>query len=226
MRITLLSLVLCVALSIVLALAVSDADNALVRFDQNAIETLHGHTSPVLNDIFKGVTWFGSPGLRLIGVCAGAFLIWRQRWGDLFTGLVVAGGGQYLNTFVKELIARPRPVWDDPIVSEHTFAFPSGHAMESLLVYGFLTLVLCPALSRRQARAAFAIGAASLIGLIGFSRVFLGVHYPSDVLGGYTIGGAWLSLCVTARTAAEHAALSRSARAEERPFSETEERNS
>jgi undecaprenyl-diphosphatase len=208
-RITLISLVVCLALSVVLALAVSDGDNALVRFDHHVVETLHEHASPALIDVFKGVTWFGSPALWIINPCAGVFLLWRRRWDDLLTGLMVIGGGELLSTFLKELIARPRPVWTDPIVVEKSFAFPSGHAMSSLLTYGFLALLLGRALYRRRARAALVVGTVLLIGLIGFSRLVLGVHYPSDVLGGYTIGGAWFSLCLMGKTVVERAAAGR-----------------
>ena len=106
------------------------------------------------------------------------------------------GGGRLLITLLKDLIDRPRPIWNGVIISEGSPAFPSGHAMMSLLTYGFLVILVWRVIQNRPARAALIGGAAALVGLIGFSRVYLGVHYPTDVLGGYAMGGAWLSLCL------------------------------
>ncbi len=203
MKITLISLALCLLLSLALSLAVDDGDNALMRFDHDAVNTLHERTTPNGIDLFKAVTWLGSPALRIVSLGAGAYLIVRARWADLLTGSAVIGGGKLFNVLLKDLFDRPRPVWDGSIITENSPAFPSGHAMLSLLTYGFLAILLWRAVHGRPARVGLVTGMAVLIGLIGFSRVYLGVHYPTDVLGGYTMGGAWLSLCLTGKIKAE-----------------------
>ena len=103
-------------------------------------------------------------------------------------------GGNSLNFGLKHLIQRGRPVFDDPLFSLPTYSFPSGHAMASTVFYGLLAIYV--SVSARQRHAApVAIGAAVLmVALVSFSRVYLGLHYPSDVMGGITEGIAWLAL--------------------------------
>ncbi len=195
MKIALISLLVCLLLSIVLSLAIINNDNPLTRFDHDAVNTLHEHTTPAGIDLFEMMTWWGSPALRFISLITGVYLIGRARWADLFTGSAVIGGGKLLNVLLKDLFDRPRPSWNGTILTEGSPAFPSGHAMLSLLTYGFLVILLWRAAHNRPARIVLVTGAAVWVGLIGFSRVYLGVHYPTDVLGGYAMGGAWLSLC-------------------------------
>ncbi len=195
MKIALISLFVCLLLSIVLSLAVVNNDNPLTRFDHQAVDTLHEHTTPTGIDLFKLITWWGSPGLRVISLIAIVYLIARTRWADFFTALAVIGGGELLNILLKDLFDRPRPIWNRTIITADSPAFPSGHAMSSLLIYSFLVILLWHLARNRPARVILVAAAVVLVGLIGFSRVYLGVHYPTDVLGGYAMGGAWLSLC-------------------------------
>jgi hypothetical protein len=104
----LISLALCLLLSLIFSLAVINDDNALTRFDHDAVNTLHEHTTAAGIDLFKVVTWFGSPALWLINLGAGAYLIWRARWADLITGLAVIGAGRLLLNPLKDLIDRAR----------------------------------------------------------------------------------------------------------------------
>jgi undecaprenyl-diphosphatase len=202
-RAFLISLAVCLTLTLVISLAVVNHDNALTRFDHDAANTLVEHTTATGIDLFKAVTWFGSPALWAINLSMGVFLIWRARRADLLTGLAMIGGGRLLLNPLKDLVDRARPIWNGVIISESSPAFPSGHAMMSLLTYGFLVIVLWRVIQNRPARVALISGVAVLVGLIGFSRVYLGVHYPTDVLGGYAIGGTWLSLCVIGKIEVE-----------------------
>jgi undecaprenyl-diphosphatase len=195
MKLILISLTICLSLSLILSLAVVNNDNALTRFDHDAVSKLHAHSTPAGIDAFEFITWFGSPAFWIVSLSAAAYLIWRVRWPDLFTEAAMIGGGKLLNVLLKDLFNRPRPVWDG-VITERSPAFPSGHAMISLLTYGFLAILLWHVLRNRPSRLALITGAAVLVGLIGFSRVYLGVHYPTDVLGGYAMGGAWLSVCL------------------------------
>ena len=98
---------------------------------------------------------------------------------------------------MKVAVNRPRPSVLDPIISAHGKSFPSGHAMSSTVVYGALLLVFLPMVPRRWRPAAIG-GTVLLVALIGFSRLGLGVHYLSDVLGGYVLGLAWLAVSTAA----------------------------
>jgi len=111
--------------------------------------------------------------------------------------VVTTSLGGVLDTIVKLAVDRSRPSLVDPVATAFGKSFPSGHAMMSTIVYGALLLAFVPVIARRR-RAAVIEAAMVLVLVIGFSRLALGVHYVSDVLGGYVLGLAWL----TASTAA------------------------
>jgi undecaprenyl-diphosphatase len=125
---------------------------------------------------------------------------WVLRHGGrklaVFLAVTCVGGG-IVDTIVKVAVGRPRPEVDEPILTAFGNSFPSGHSMQAVVCYGALLLVFLPLLEGR--RRTVAIGAtATLIVLIGVSRLTLGVHYVSDVLGGYALGAAWLTASVAA----------------------------
>jgi len=119
-------------------------------------------------------------------------------------GLLLCGwvatlvGGGVLDMTLKYLIQRPRPVYASPLLHSASWSFPSGHAMGSLDGYGMLAylLVVCWA-ERRRTRLTIVVVVALLAGAIGVSRLYLGVHYFSDVVAGYAAGLLWLSACIT-----------------------------
>jgi len=92
---------------------------------------------------------------------------------------------------VKILVDRPRPVVDHPVATAWGKSFPSGHAMSSTVTYGALLLTFLPVLPGRR-RAAAVVATAALVLVIGSSRLILGVHFLTDVIGGYVLGLAWL----------------------------------
>jgi undecaprenyl-diphosphatase len=95
---------------------------------------------------------------------------------------------------MKQGFRRDRPFFEDPLATASSFSFPSGHALVSLAVYGSLALVVARhTRSRRRAAAILAVAAIWILA-IGFSRLYLGVHFLSDVLAGYAAGAAWLAL--------------------------------
>ena len=115
----------------------------------------------------------------------------------LVTWLAAVSGSALLNWLLKGLFQRPRPHFAHPLVVESSYSFPSGHAMESFVAYGMLAYLAVLALRTWEARVAVVCGAALLVVLIGFSRMYLGVHYFSDVIAGYAAGGVWLSALIT-----------------------------
>jgi membrane-associated phospholipid phosphatase len=124
-------------------------------------------------------------------------LLVRRCWSPLAAWLVAVLGGEALNLSLKDLFARPRPRFVRPLVVETSYSFPSGQAMESLVVYGMLAYFAVLASRGRGTRALSVGGAAVLVVLIGFSRLYLGAHYFSEVAGGFAAGGAWLSAVIT-----------------------------
>src|SRR5918997_2230091 len=134
-------------------------------------------------------------------VAVAAALLAHRRWAALSAWLAAVLGGEALNLLLKDLFARPRPRFERPLVDETSHSFPSGQAMESLVVYGTLAYFDVLALRGWSKRALSVGGVAVLVIMIGFSRAYLGAHYISDVVGGFAAGGAWLCGVITAHTA-------------------------
>jgi len=173
-------------------------NDPLVRFDRETAAYLHSLATPSLTTFFLIVTAFGSiEAVGLLGVIVAAVLARRRQW--LYLGIWVAavGGSVVLDRLLKDLFARPRPFFEHPLLLETSYSFPSGHAMESFVMYGMLAYFAVLALESWRARTAVVFGTALLVLLIGFSRMYLGVHYFSDVVAGYAAGGVWLSALIT-----------------------------
>jgi undecaprenyl-diphosphatase len=149
---------------------------------------------PVAVSVVKAVTWLGSGGvLWTVTVAAAVVLAIRRRW-RLAAYLLVAGAGALvLDPVLKALVGRLRPAVAHPIAYGHGNSFPSGHALGSIVCYGALFLVFLPA-ARGAWRRVFTAVVVALIAAIGVSRLLLGVHYVSDVLGGWALGITWLGV--------------------------------
>jgi membrane-associated phospholipid phosphatase len=176
---------------------VEDLQEGDTQVDEHLANWLHDHATPALTRFFETVTVLGNlPTLVLVVVVAGVFL-WRRRWLEDLTLLVVAAvGAEVLTVGLKEGFRRERPFFADPLATEHTFSFPSGHASVSLAVYGTLGYIAARHLETRRAQVLALASAAVLVLLIGFSRLYLGVHFLSDVVAGYSVALAWTALCV------------------------------
>ena len=169
-------------------------EGPLTTYDRAVVEDLH--------EFVRGNRWtigplqllsfLGKPIFFYIVVGAvGIFLLMRGRR-RLVAYLVTTGMvGGVVDTAVKVIVARDRPVLEDPIATAFGQSFPSGHAFTSTAMYGALLLVFFPVIPRRGRP--WAVGAyVLLVGAIAFSRLALGVHFFSDVLGGIVLGAAWL----------------------------------
>src|SRR3984957_471415 len=151
-----------------------------------------GHAAVV--SVVKAVTWLGSGGVlwTLIGIAVVVLAI-RRRWRLAIYLLVTGAGELVLDPVLKALVGRLRPVVAHPIAYGNGDSFPSGHALGSIVCYGALFLVFLPA-TRGAWRRVLTIVIVTLIAAIGISRLLLGVHYVSDVLGGWALGIAWLGI--------------------------------
>src|SRR6266508_5399017 len=172
------------------------AHDPLVQFDQTLATTLHGWATPTATTIFVVLSTLGEPVLLVLAVIVAALFAWRRLWLHLFTWVIGLGGGEVLNQVIKYLVARPRPVFAQPLIPESGYSFPSGHAVLSLIAYGLLAYFAVLVLSTWRARTGVIMAAGLLVLVIGFSRLYLGVHYFSDVVAGFAAGGVWLSTCI------------------------------
>jgi membrane-associated phospholipid phosphatase len=159
---------------------------------------LHSRTLPWLTSAMFVVTSLGSSAIAgCVAVVFGLFLIWRRRfyWFAAFVSSVY--GGMLLNRILKYAFQRPRPHFDDPLLSLTSYSFPSGHTMTATVLYGVLAAYFFTNTQDWRQRLVIVFGASLLILLVGFSRIYLGAHYLSDVLGAMAEGLAWLALCLT-----------------------------
>lgn len=158
-----------------------------------AIERIH---TPLLDRVMLGITFIGDPTVLLI-ICLG-FGIWLLKQGRRATTTtlgVAAVGAIVLNFLLKNLFGRARPELWNRIVDVGYYSFPSGHAMVSLVIYGLLGYILSTQFPR--ARKFILCLTAILVAAIGFSRLYLGVHWPTDVAAGYAAGLVWLIACIS-----------------------------
>lgn len=168
----------------------------LTSVDHGIAVDLNGAVAPhpLLVMVLKRITTLGSNGVLwwVVGLTT-IVLVTRRRF-RLALYLAVAGvGALILDPTLKALVGRLRPVVADPIAHGGGNSFPSGHALGSFVCYGALILVFLPALHGRWRRVAVTV-AAIVIVAIGVTRIMLGVHYLSDVVGGWLLGVAWLGL--------------------------------
>ncbi len=171
----------------------------LTQFDVALLDWLHARATATGYAVFNAISLLGSPVTLTILALAVALLLAARRELIVLAGWLAAfAGGGLLDVVLKLVIRRPRPPGAAAFLQHFSWSFPSGHAMASLIGYGVLAYVLTLLwIHRRSAQIAVVLGAALLIIAIGFSRLYLGVHYFSDVVGGYAAGVLWLSACIS-----------------------------
>ncbi|HWZ72658.1 MAG TPA: phosphatase PAP2 family protein [Casimicrobiaceae bacterium] len=189
------STAVCVFLVIALAIDLSAAVTAL---DTSVATWLHVRATPLVSNAMAAVSFLGAPTtLTVVAVAGSLLLVYQRRRAEAATLSTAVLGGNFLNFCLKHLIQRGRPVFDDPIFSLPTYSFPSGHAMASAVFYGLLAIYASVNAKQRYAAKVAIAGAVFMVALVSFSRVYLGLHYLSDVIGGIAEGIAWLALSLT-----------------------------
>lgn len=191
--------VCCALLGAVLTALVVARWRPLVSYDDEVARDLHAHAvaHPGVTDVMRVFTdWVWDPWtMRALAVVA-CVLLWRR--GDRERAVRVALATMAATVVVqglKVLVGRERPVWTDPVDTAQYAAYPSGHAMTATVVCGLL-LWLLPRPVPRWAPAAWAVVAVSVLG-VGFTRVYLGVHWLADVVAGWLLGVALVALAVS-----------------------------
>jgi undecaprenyl-diphosphatase len=158
---------------------------------------LHSIASPTLDLVMNAITTLGAvQGVGVALIVAIALLLYRNLRAEALFLLVAIGGSVALNGTLKLVVERPRP----PLPWAHVlpdYSFPSGHSMNSFVFYLAIAIIVWVTFGRRAGAIAVAVGLLIAFA-VGFSRVYLGYHYPSDVIGGYAAGLAWLFIVALA----------------------------
>lgn len=173
----------------------------ITQFDRMVAVALNERAYPLFTQVMEVVTFFGGGvWAAAVSVAGVAILTWRKMWRDVLVLLTSVTGAGLLVTALKVLVQRPRPDFIEPLIQAGGYSFPSGHATTSTALYFTLALLASGWVKRWEMRIYILLGGLALIAVIGFSRLYLGVHYLSDVLAGFALGAFWVTLCVTAGT--------------------------
>lgn len=185
----------CTALFVELASHVRSG--ATQRFDDTVMRWMGAHRIDWLERSLLEITALGT-GLvvMMIVVISALFLIATQHRFSAFLLLVASAGGIVLNAILKSSFDRPRPQLFEWLTEPSSSSFPSGHAMSSAIVYFTVAYLIARLEKRRWMRVLTIMASLLLVLLISVSRLYLGVHYPSDVLAGMVIGLAWAGFCL------------------------------
>jgi membrane-associated phospholipid phosphatase len=175
---------------------VVDHDGIALSDPRLLADALSRRTS-ALTVVVKVVTFLGTDVVVYVLLAVVGVLVWRRtrRWQPLFLALAWLGAGQLVRLAINQAIGRPRPPQHLQLVAARGYAFPSGHTTTATIGFGLLValaVVVAPRSRRWAATAAVVLALA-----VGLSRVYLGVHWPTDVLGGWSLGAAWLALGAT-----------------------------
>lgn len=165
----------------------------ILGWDQQITNLFYSWRSPVLTGTMMFVTNLGS---TLMIVTLGLiifWLIWRKlSKKEAWMFLVTLAGGAIMNNLLKEIIKRPRPFLISPLINETTYSFPSGHTMNATVLYLLIVFYIFKFLKGNKLRWIYMSSLICLVILIGVSRIYLGVHYLSDVVAGFLAGVLWL----------------------------------
>lgn len=157
-------------------------------FDEALLHWFNAIAGPRLDAFFLVVTGIGHEyGVVPAAVLLPLVLLWRRHWREAVFAAVACAGSGLLNMATKQAFQRPRPTLWESLAPESTFSFPSGHAMGSITLMAVLVLLTW----RTRWRWPVLLAALVFTVLVGVSRLYLGVHYPSDVLAGWAAGLAW-----------------------------------
>jgi undecaprenyl-diphosphatase len=175
------------------------AGGEMAAFDVAFARALHNATSPGWERSFAVVSWLGSrPVITAATLVVAVVLFLRQQLVAWVVWILAQAGGGLLNLALKETFDRTRPEFADPMLAASSWSFPSGHAMGTFIFCGLGCYLLL-----RERRSWITAGIMVALALVwcvvmAFSRLYLGVHFASDVLGGLVAGAAWVAVCVSA----------------------------
>lgn len=173
---------------------------AFDRFVMAGLRSPTDHSVPIgprwLQTAMLDITAIGGVAvLTLLTVIVAGFLALIRKGRLAFFVIASVSTGAIVSTLLKSIFDRPRPNLVSHLVDVNTTSFPSGHAMNSAVVYLTLGALLAGTRLERETRGYILVVAVALTLMIGFSRIYLGVHWPSDVIAGWAVGASWAALC-------------------------------
>jgi len=175
------------------------AGDPLIEVDAQITHWLHAHATPGVTRYMLLITHVhGTTGASLLAVALAFFLLWKKEWYWLLALVIALPGGMLINVLLKQVFLRERPSFSDPILTLASYSFPSGHVAGATLFYGVLAAFLVSNLRTWRLRAIIVLAACVLVIVVGISRIYLGVHYFSDVVAAAAVSTAWLALCLIA----------------------------
>lgn len=170
------------------------AEPFLHALDLTILSGIHAHDTPALTHLAFALTFIGSPRALVPAILVAAALLWAKRLRrDAILLILGIGGAGLLDMALKLHFKRIRPDVPWAFVSEHSFSFPSGHSVCAVVLYGMLTYLAWSHLRALWQQVAVILAALLLVIGIGLSRVYLGVHFPTDIAAGYAVGLIWLT---------------------------------
>jgi len=171
----------------------------ITAIDHALAAWMRSHATPLGDQIAIAISFIGGASAMTPIAIIGAFVFaYRRAWIMLSGWIAAFAGGGVLDWLLKQIIRRPRPAGADLFIHDASFSFPSGHAMGSLIGFAMLAYALItfwPPAHRH--RSLVVVAAVILVLLVGSSRIYLGVHYLSDVVAGFAAGIVWTTACVT-----------------------------
>jgi undecaprenyl-diphosphatase len=183
-------------------LAVSlQSHSPLIQSDTQIVNDLHDmalHSSPVLLDVMKFGFFLAEYGFIVIGAALVLYFLHKRFWPELSMVLIAWGGEGPLWYFLSGYFNRPRPTFATSVWRQMTVpSFPSGHSIAAVMCFGLIAYLLMPKITSQFWKVVVIAGTLLAIVYIGYSRLFVGDHYPSDILAGYALGLAWSGLVYT-----------------------------
>ena len=170
--------------------------NPFSGVDHSLAGWFHAHLTRTFVAVLRTFTEFGSSEwIAFVLAAAVLFLVFKRWWPALVTLIVTVPGGMLLNEWIKLLVHRHRPFVDGWFVDWSGYSFAGGHTIGATLLYGQMALFIVPLLKNRRWRVLTVVTAGCVVLLVGFSRIALGAHYFTDVVGAMFIGTMWLPLC-------------------------------
>ena len=175
----------------------------VARLDEMVLRWLHANVNPPDLTLMKDMSLLGAPlTVAVLAAVVAGLLLWKRERVLLLAWSAALVGGGVLDWLLKQLFRRARPEGAGAFLHGKSWSFTSGHAMGSLIVYGMLAYFVCLRLRTTRARVGVVGLAMALVLTIGFTRLYLGVHYFTDVIGGFCAGLVWLAACVSGAEAA------------------------
>lgn len=183
-------------------------DQEVINFNVNFLSKMAELRTPQLGEAFLFVTLLGKGYVVTLGtIFLATILAMYRKWTVLWTVLVSIATGQLLVTIAKNIFEKVRPPFSDALIIERTFSFPSGHTFAAVVFYGILTYLLLKIAKNKWQKILIVLGGMLIIFMVAFSRVFIGAHWPTDVLASFAAGSTWLAISIASLEIGEKLAV-------------------